>query len=144
MGSTVQKVSVQCLCSAQQLDFWPAGSSDPCLLLAALTVQRRLSTAYDNVTPNQPHLPDSASGWFQASQELYCVEGCGIPKPAAAVVQERATALAAAQRLGQEAAGALEPCTMGQLSGASRHCCLVYQIAHGSNANLGPAGPIPV
>ncbi|KAK9838060.1 hypothetical protein WJX74_010862 [Apatococcus lobatus] len=46
-----------------------------------------------------------ANGDLKASQELYCVEGCGIPKPAEAVVQERATALAAAQRLGQEAAG---------------------------------------
>ena len=47
----------------------------------------------------------------QAGQELYCVEGCGIPKPAEAVVQERATALAAAQRLGQEAAGPMSPYT---------------------------------
>lgn len=41
----------------------------------------------------------------QATKELYCVEGCGIPKPAEAVVQERANALAAAQKLGQQAAG---------------------------------------
>ncbi|KAK9863723.1 hypothetical protein WJX84_008689, partial [Apatococcus fuscideae] len=46
-----------------------------------------------------------ANGTLKATKELYCVEGCGIPKPAEAVVQERANALAAAQKLGQQAAG---------------------------------------